>query len=523
MELKIADDFSVDPSYIVTARTAVIGQSGSGKSYLVSVICEELALNGLGFALLDTEGEYQGLSKFDNIRLFQEAEEIEDISADEENIKKIVENSERIILDVSESDKDTIKRFLTGIYDVTTELFKEHKQTPFLLVIEEADVYIPQKRTGGLEILQTISRRGRKRGLGVLLATQRPALVNKNVLSQCNNVFIGKLMLKNDLDSVRLFFSTMDEVKQLITLEPGYFYVQGAISNPMFIKIRVRKTRHGGGTPKIPIRIAAEKSLPYSSDESNATKYVSDAEEQRIKRATASIKSGKHGAHIYFDEDKALKSIVDNRQKQHKLFGKYETIESVKPVMLPLFLLKIREIKRKRLSNKFDDYKVLIDGITGDILNSKGDAQSLNLRQLLDLNPYQLQVMNFILNNKDVTIAKLTENFPAKGLKLALKKLEEVHLIGTKDVYYFSLHELKYPKSLKSHSVNSLKVNEGKAQDVAKPKVSKTKLQNLMKGLYPSCTVMDADLIYSPFYEVVYSNRRGSRTLRISALSGRAH
>ena len=523
MELKIANDFSVDPSYIVTARTAVIGQSGSGKSYLVSVICEELASNGLGFALLDTEGEYQGLSKFDDIRLFQDAEEIEDISTDEEKIKKIVEDSERIILDVSESDKDTANKFLTGIYDITTELFKEHKQKPFLLVIEEADIYIPQKRTGGLEILQTISRRGRKRGLGILLATQRPALVNKNVLSQCNNVFIGKLMLKNDLDSVRLFFSSMDEVKQLTTLEPGYFYVQGAVSDPTFIKIRTRKTRHGGSTPKIPVRVAEEKNLPYSSNEPNVTKYVSNAEEQRIKKAITSVKSGKHGTHIYFDETQALKSIVDNRQKQHKLFGKYETIESVKPVMLPLFLLKIREIKRKRLSNKFDDYKVLIDGITGDILNSKGDAQSLNLRQLFELNPYQLQVMNFILNNKDVTIAKLTENFPVRGLKLALKKLEDSHLVGTKDSYYLSLHEIKYPKSLKSQSINTINVNEGKVQDVMKPKVSKTKLQNLIKGLYPGCTVMDVDVIYSPFYEVVYLNRSGRRTVRISALSGKAH
>ena len=57
MELKISDDFSVDPSHIVTERTAIIGQSGSGKSYLVSVICEELASNDLGFVLLDTEGE----------------------------------------------------------------------------------------------------------------------------------------------------------------------------------------------------------------------------------------------------------------------------------------------------------------------------------------------------------------------------------------------------------------------------------------------------------------------------------
>jgi hypothetical protein len=521
MELKISDDFAVDPSHIVTERTAIIGQSGSGKSYLVSVICEELASNDLGFVLLDTEGEYHGLSKFDNIRLIEETEEVEDISADEENIKRIIQDSKKIILDVSESDKNTVNEFLTGIYSVTTELFKENKSTPFLLIIEEADIYIPQKRTGGLEILQTISRRGRKRGLGILLATQRPALVNKNVLSQCNNVFIGKLMLKNDLDSVRLFFSSMDEVKQLTILEPGCFYVQGAISDPTFIKIRARKTHHGGSTPKIPIRVAAEKISVDSSNEFNTAKYVSTDEEQRIRRAINSIRSGKYGKYIDFSETQASKSIIDNRQKQHKLFGKYETIESVKPVMSPHFLLQIRETKKKVIGKKSDNYKVLVNSFTGDILDSKGEVRSQNVRQLFDLNPFQLQVMNFIRNNKKVTMVKLKENRSMKGLKLALRKLEDAHLIAVKDGYFLSLYETK-PKSLKSQSVNDLKIIEGANHHAEKLKTSEAKLQNIIKEIYPDCEITDINLIYSPFFDIVYSNGSAERILRISALSGKA-
>jgi len=521
MELKISDDFSVDPSHIVTERTAIIGQSGSGKSYLVSVICEELASNDLGFVLLDTEGEYHGLSKFDNIKLIKETEEVEDISADEENIKRIIQDSQKIILDVSESDKNTVNEFLTGIYSVTTELFKENKSTPFLLIIEEADIYIPQKRTGGLEILQTISRRGRKRGLGILLATQRPALVNKNVLSQCNNVFIGKLMLKNDLDSVRLFFSSMDEVKQLTTLEPGYFYVQGAISDPTFIKIRARKTCHGGSTPKIPIRIAAEKISVDPSNESNTPKYVSTDEEQRIRRAINSIRSGKYGTYIDFNETQALKSIIDNRQKQHKLFGKYETIEGVKPVMSPHFLLQIRETKKKVIGKKSDNYKVLVNSFTGDILDSKGEVRSQNVKQLFDLNPFQLQVMNFIRNNKKVTMVKLKENRSTKGLKLALRKLEDAHLIAVKDGHFLSLYDTK-PKSLKSQSVNDLKTIEGTDHHAEKLKTSETKLQNIIKEIYPDCEITDINLIYSPSFDIVYSNGSAERILRISALSGKA-
>jgi DNA helicase HerA-like ATPase len=222
MELHIGEAFSIDPGYLVTERSAVIGQSGSGKSYLVSVICEELAANDLGFVVIDTEGEYAGLSdhcpNIDSI-------DIESLSKDEEHIQQLITKSKKIVLDVSETEKKIINDFLDSIYRVATNLFREgqHKQNPFLIVVEEADIYIPQQKRDGLEILQVISRRGRKRGLGILLATQRPALVNKNVLSQCNNVFIGKLTLKNDIDSVRIFFSSMDYARQLTGLKPGQF------------------------------------------------------------------------------------------------------------------------------------------------------------------------------------------------------------------------------------------------------------------------------------------------------------
>ena len=252
MELHIGETFSIDPGYLVTERSAVIGQSGSGKSYLVSVICEELAASNLGFVVIDTEGEYAGLSGYKSIDVI---DEIEGISTDEERVRKIIEESKRIVLDVSETDPKVIDKFLGSVYQVATDMFREgrHRQNPFLVIVEEADIYVPQ-RGRGLDILQVMSRRGRKRGLGILFATQRPALVNKNVLSQCNNVFIGKLTLRNDIDSVRIFFSSMDDARQLTALEPGQFYVQGAIADPSFIKVRQRNTRHGGATPTIQSR-----------------------------------------------------------------------------------------------------------------------------------------------------------------------------------------------------------------------------------------------------------------------------
>ena len=68
IKINIGDKADVNAQTIITGRGCVIGQSGSGKSYLVGVITEELCLNNLPFMIIDTEGEYHNLKlKFDAI------------------------------------------------------------------------------------------------------------------------------------------------------------------------------------------------------------------------------------------------------------------------------------------------------------------------------------------------------------------------------------------------------------------------------------------------------------------------
>ncbi|MGZ4863034.1 MAG: ATP-binding protein [Halobacteriota archaeon] len=522
MELHIGEAFSIDPGYLVTERSAVIGQSGSGKSYLVSVICEELAApeNDLGFVVIDTEGEYAGLSELcPNV----ESKDIEDLSKDEDEIQRIITQSKKIVLDVSETEKKVINDFLDSIYRVATQLFKAgaHKQNPFLIVVEEADVYIPQQKRDGLEILQIISRRGRKRGLGILLATQRPALVNKNVLSQCNNVFIGKLTLKNDIDSVRIFFSSMDDARQLTELEPGQFYVQGTISDPSFIKVRRRKSRHGGATPTIKNRSDPAAGQPLHS-EAHESHVVDESEPTRVQRALDTMRGAKKVSFIRYDEIKALNALNNNKRKA-LILGTSESILDVKRVLLPIFSLNVREVKKRLLGgSKFVDYRVLIDAITGELLSpTVVHRRSENLRYLTDLNPIQLKVMDFILTNKRASYAQLREVLPGKRFKPSLKKLEEMNLIGLKDDMYFPLLNISYPKSLESQNADSLKIGNGRADHVIKPNISKQKLNELIRGLYPGCEVLSVDTIYSTVLEVIYARDGKERPVRIDTLTGK--
>jgi type IV secretory pathway VirB4 component len=57
----------IDVQAILTGRGCIIGQSGSGKSFLMGVIAEELCRLNMAFCVIDTEGEYSSLKSMFNV------------------------------------------------------------------------------------------------------------------------------------------------------------------------------------------------------------------------------------------------------------------------------------------------------------------------------------------------------------------------------------------------------------------------------------------------------------------------
>ncbi|MEM3803817.1 MAG: DUF87 domain-containing protein, partial [Conexivisphaerales archaeon] len=233
--------FRIDANLIVTGRTCVIGSSGSGKSYAVAVICEELCKHNVPFAVVDTEGEYAGLKEKYEVILISD-DENSDLTWEGIDLAEVADQAPEIaplILDLSEVDnpKDKVGKFLQELYRSLSA-----KRLPYLVIIEEADRFVPQagERVG---IIGEIARRGRKRGIGLMVCTQRPSLVDKNILSQCGNQLIGKLVIQNDLQSVAQFFGSRGIPRQLTTLAPGNFYAIGGFStSPSLVTIRKRET-----------------------------------------------------------------------------------------------------------------------------------------------------------------------------------------------------------------------------------------------------------------------------------------
>jgi len=121
----------------------------------------------------------------------------------------------------------------------------ERGKLPMVIVLEEAQNYIPEKNRNDREsiakrVFERIAREGRKYGLSLLVSSQRPSELSKTVLSQCNSFIIHRLQNPEDQKYVRQLVSAANEdiLQQLPVLPQQHVVVMGdAVRSPVQARI----------------------------------------------------------------------------------------------------------------------------------------------------------------------------------------------------------------------------------------------------------------------------------------------
>lgn len=104
---------------------------------------------------------------------------------------------------------------------------KINNDTPILLVFEEAHKYVPNsdlvKYRASKNSIERIAKEGRKYGVSLLLASQRPSEISETIFSQCNNFLAMRLTNPNDQNYVkRLLPDTLGNlIDKMPTLRAG--------------------------------------------------------------------------------------------------------------------------------------------------------------------------------------------------------------------------------------------------------------------------------------------------------------
>ncbi len=173
-------------------------------------------------------------------------------------------------------------------YKLCKDLFllrKQNKVSPFFMVIEEAHNYCPERSFGetkASKVLRNIASEGRKFGLGLCVVSQRPARVDKSVLSQCSTQIILKVTNPNDLRAISNSAEgiTSETEKEIKHLPVGSALVTGVTEVPLFVNIRPRRSSHGGRA--VNILGSSQESSIESVDEGNLLDKIDEFSGQEV-------------------------------------------------------------------------------------------------------------------------------------------------------------------------------------------------------------------------------------------------
>lgn len=187
------------PPEAVTETFAILATRGSGKSATAHRLVEQLYKAGLPTVVIDVKGDWWGIrSSADGAGpglpfvIFggDHADVPLEPTAGELLADLIVDDRLPAVLDLSHMRKAKARAFATAF----VERLYARNRDPLHVVIDEADVLIPQRATADtarlLGAMEDLAKRGRSRGLGMTVATQRGQEVAKSVLELMETVVL---------------------------------------------------------------------------------------------------------------------------------------------------------------------------------------------------------------------------------------------------------------------------------------------------------------------------------------------
>lgn len=303
------------PLDFVTQTQAILAIKGAGKTNTAVVQCEELLKAEQQVIIADPTGAWWGLkSSADGrsagfpVAIFggEHADVPLEEAAGEIVADAIVTGRFSAILDLSLFRKGQMYRFMAPFLET---LYRRNRDAMHL-VIDEADMLAPQKpfadQARTLGAMEDIVRRGRIRGIGCTVITQRPQVLNKDVLTQAEMLCCLRMSHPKDIGAIKEWVDVHADAataKQMIASLPvlkngtGWFW---APSSGIFDKVtvRVRETFDSSATPKAGRTVTAPK-------------VVAQIDLQRLgEQISATVQKQKE------NDPKALKARIAQLEKQ---------------------------------------------------------------------------------------------------------------------------------------------------------------------------------------------------------------
>jgi len=371
-----------------------------------------------------------------------------------------------------------------------TNMFEDRKMEqipPGFLIIDEAHNYCPERGFGeakSSKIIRTIASEGRKFGLGVCIISQRPARVDKSVLSQCSSQIALQVTNPSDLAAISRSFEgvTSEAESEIRNLPIGKAMVIGATDFPIFVDIRVRKSLHGGTSKSFDISEA--KRADFSKEGRQVTVQV-PARNQQTSVARSTPQPAATVSQLSIFEPRISKKEIETIEKS--------PIKSVSFVMKPV----LSTICEKSGNN----YHLVFDLEKFSALHLNRSLKRISLGGAApSLSGNQQKIMNLI---KEKPKTPLSEVFVKSGLSFSevdgiLKSLVRQGSISVENKIISEKSASFNPKNLNFILKPKYLNLQGEKRP---PKIPESKVVEFLKS--KGLEVRAKKLTYLPFYKVV--------------------
>lgn len=320
---------------LIKGKLLAAASSGGGKSNLIRLICEVL-YGHVPIIILDREGEFASLRKVcpDFLTFGKDNDMPIHAGMAKALALRLWENRCSAIIDLFEMPEIERHKFVA----IFTQAFIDAPKTmwkPLILLYDEAHKFCPENGEGSSEAkgpIIELSSVARKRLIGIVLATQRAAKLDKSAISECRNLMVGFLNRHDDRKSLgkELGFSSKEELFGIKMLKEGEFWMLGpAISREVSkVQVDLSETNPKDSDPlskrfkapppsaKVKMLLDKLKDLPKQAEEEAKTEAELKKQVAELKRQLVTVQRQPITKPVTELSESELKRVRAEYQKQ---------------------------------------------------------------------------------------------------------------------------------------------------------------------------------------------------------------
>lgn len=263
------------PEDLSDRKIALLAQSKKGKTYGLGDILEEMAERQRPFIVSDPADNLWGLrvlpdGRPSGLQVIVVGGPHGDLPFEKDQGERMAEllvsEPTCSVIDIAFEPRNAARKFMT---DFSNRLMRSKPDVPPLVVLEECPILIPQKAMGAVNVCKSavsqLATIGGNYGYGILAACQRPATMDKDVLSQCDALIVMGITHKKDRTTVKEWMEAKDIEErvagcfnELGALKPGeaWYWSPGEDRFEKFV-FRKRRTLHPREMQKLGLKTAS--------------------------------------------------------------------------------------------------------------------------------------------------------------------------------------------------------------------------------------------------------------------------